>query len=165
MTEDEILNSPYFTLETRTKLLAKRDSEMADAENWLGTQDGREARRRIRESFNIIDGTMLAALDFANDNMKDYDRMYRDFFGQVQALPLDQRATKSIEIADNLLINYNQGKEQEKTDRREKRVQKKKEEEKQAEKDYNSSMTGQFMNMMKTGWKDTDAAKILEDLE
>ena len=165
MTEDEILVSPDFTNKTKTTLIAKRRVEMADESNWLSTQSGREARRRIREAFSIIDGTLMAKLDLNNKSMQEYDNIYRDFFGQVEALPLEQRANKSIEIADKLLNSYKLEKDIKKQERVKEKVDKKKNNEAKVEKDYESSVTGKFMNMLSDKWSSSDLAKILEDVE
>lgn len=165
ITEQEIIDSPDFTNSTKFDLLTKRRAEAEDEGNWLATQSGREGRRRIRENFNIIDGTMMSRLDFKNNTMREYDDMYRSFFAQVEALPLEQRANKSIEIADNLLKAFQQKKEDAKLAKVKKAEEDKAKAKAKATKDYNNSVTGKFMNMLHNKWSSTDAKKIQEQFE
>jgi hypothetical protein len=165
VTEEEILNSPDFKHTTKTDLILKRRTELEDEANWLSTQSGHEARRRVREAFNIIDGTMMSKLDFNNTTMREYDDTYRKFFAEVESLPVEQRAAKSLLIADKWLGIYTQRKEDEKLARIQAKKDKKAEEEKKKQEDYDDSVTGKFMNLLEDKWNDTDAAKILEDLD
>lgn len=163
-TENEILESPDFTTASKADLIAKRRTQSDDAANWLGTQAGREARRRIRENFNILDGTMMSKLDFNNDTMRAYDDMYREFFGEVEALPLEQRASKSILISDRLLKAYKTNQLTIKNDKLQARKDKKEEKENKAIKDYNSSVTGRFMSMF-ADTKEGSQTKITSEFE
>ena len=159
-TEDEILNSPHLTDATKWDLIKQRRSEEKDEGNWLSSQSGKEARDRIKRTFNIIEGTLMAQMDFNNKNMQEYDELYKEFYAEVEALPMDQRATKSISIADKLIKDYKIKKEEIKTKRKEEREIKKKEEEKKKSED---STTGQFLNMLEDKWN--SATKIWDEME
>lgn len=165
VTEDEILTSPDFTNATKTDLILKRRTEIEDEANWLSTQSGHEARRRIREAFNIIEGTMMSKLDFNNTTMREYDDVYRKFFGEVEALPVEQRAAKSIFIADKYLTLHSERKEAEKIAKVQARAQKKEDEETKKKEVYDDSITGQFMNLLQDKWNSTQAAKIVEEFD
>lgn len=165
ISKEEIINSPKFTNKTKISLLSEKAEAETKEGNWLSTQDGKESRRRIRESFNIIEGTMMAKMDFENQTMQDYDKMYKKFYSTVQALPIEQRSVKSLEVADNLLLEYNKGKEKIKVQTKQKVEEKKKQDEEKLSKDYNSSVTGKFMNMLQNKWNSTEAKKLSEDFE
>lgn len=155
-TEDEIINSPHLTDNSKWDLIRQRRSEIADETNWLASQSGREARDRIKRTFNIVDGTLMATMDFNNVNMQDYDEMYKNFYAEVETLPLDQRASKSISIADKYINMYKERKETEKKDRKQARIDKKKANEEAKEKNYNDSTTGKFMNMVTEKWEELE---------
>lgn len=161
-TEDEIISSPHLKNSTKWDLIKQRRSEQSDEANWLSSQSGKEARDRIKRTFNIIEGTMMAQMDFNNKNMQDYDELYRNFYAEVESLPFDQRASKSISIADKYIKEYKAGKEEATRIRREQREAKKREDEKKAESTYGST-TGKFMNMLEDKWN--SATKVWEDME
>ncbi len=161
-TEDEIINSPHVTDKTKWDLIKQRRATEADEADWLSSQSGKEARDRIKRTFNIIEGTLMAQMDFNNKNMQQYDELYRNFYAEVEALPFDQRASKSISIADKYIKEYKAGKEEASRVRREQREAKKKEDEKKSESTYGST-TGKFMNMLEDKWN--SATKVWEDME
>lgn len=159
ITDDEILASPDFTNATKIDLINERKTIIEDRQNWLGTQTGREARRRIREAFNILDGTMLAKLDFNNKLVQEYDEVYRTFYAEVEALPIEQRESKSILIADKALSNYRLMKQEARTQRAKAAQDKKNKEEAQKEKDYQNSIYGKFMSIFQDSQKSADNKK------
>lgn len=159
-TEDEIIDSPHLTNESKWDLIKQRRAEEKDEGNWLSSQSGKEARDRIKRTFNIIEGTLMAQMDFNNKNMQEYDELYKNFYSQVEALPMEQRANKSISIADSLINDYKSKKEQIKKEQKEQREIKKKEEEK---KKNESSSYGTFMNMLENKWK--SGTQVWEDFE
>jgi len=150
ISEETIMDSPHFKDNTKWDLIKQRRAEVADETNWLSTQSGRESRRRIKESFNIFEGTLMGKMDFNNQNTKDYDAVYRSFYAEVESLPLEQRASKSMSIADKHLTAYAEKKEQKKEAKAQAKIKKKEDEEAEAEKAYNDSVTGKFMNMFKS---------------
>ena len=160
-TEDEIINSPHLTDKTKWDLIKQRRSEIKDENNWLSSQSGREARDRIKRTFNIIDGTLMAQMDFNNKNMQDYDELYRNFYAEVESLPFDQRASKSISIADKYIKQYKTAKIEEKTKRAEARKAKKEADEKKSEDTYGDT-AGKFMNMLQDKWN--SATTVWEDM-
>jgi len=155
-TEDEIMNAPDITYQTKSDLIQKRRSSVEDTGNWLSTQSGREASRRIKTTFNIVEGTMMSNFDFNNQNMKDYDRLSKKFYAEVEALPIEQRASKSITIADKLITEYNNNKEKEKQQRIQSIEYKKKADEEASKKAYDDSTIGKFSNMIKRQWESMD---------
>jgi hypothetical protein len=161
-TEDEITNSPHLTDKTKWDLIKQRRSEQTDEANWLSSQGGRESRDRIKRTFNIIDGTLMAQMDFNNKNMQDYDELYRNFYAEVESLPPEQRASKSISIADKYIKQYKTAKIEEKTKRAEARKAKKEAEEKKSEETYGDT-TGKFMNMLQDKWN--SATTVWEDMD
>lgn len=161
-TEDEIINSPHVTDKTKWDLIKQRRAALTDDTNWLSTQSGREARDRIKRTFNIIDGTLMAQMDFNNKNMQDYDELYRNFYAEVEALPFDQRSSKSISIADKYITQYKEAKATATLERKKAREEKKKADEKKAESTYGET-TGKFMNLLESKWN--SATQIWEDFE
>lgn len=161
-TEDEIINSPHLTEKTKWDLVKQRRSELKDEGNWLSSQSGREARDRIKRTFNIIEGTLMAQMDFNNKNMQEYDTLYKEFYAEVEALPLDQRASKSISIADKLITNYKTKKEEKHQKKLEERKTKKEQEEKKSKETYGDT-TGTFMNLLKDKWN--SATHIWDEME
>jgi hypothetical protein len=159
--EEDILESPFFTNKTKQSLVNKRLEVIGDKENWLNTQTGRVARERIRTSFNILDGTMMAKLDFNNQNMRDYDDLYRSFYSEVQSLPLEQRELKALTIADKLLTTYQKKIQDEKLKKIEKRETEKKAKEEKAIQDKKDSVSGKFWNLFESNKTKT----LLEDYE
>lgn len=162
-TEEEILTSPHLTDKSKWDLIRQRRTELKDETNWLSSQSGKEARDRIKRTFNIIEGTLMAQMDFNNKNMTEYDEMYKNFYSEVEALPFEQRATKSILIADRLISEYKIGKNADKEERKQRREEKKKADEEAKAKAYKDSTTGKFMNMLKNGW--SSSTQFWEDLE
>ena len=162
-TEDEIMDSPHLTNESKWNLIKQRRSEEGDQTNWLSSQNGKEARDRIKRTFNIIDGTLMSTMDFNNDNMRAYDDMYKKFYSEVESLPLEQRASKSLSIADKLVAEFNETKNKEKETARIKKEEKKKAEEEKKAAAYNDGITGKFMNMLEN--KKNQAIQIWEDFE
>ena len=162
-TEDEIMDSPHLTNESKWNLIKQRRSEEGDQTNWLSSQNGKEARDRIKRTFNIIDGTLMSTMDFNNDNMRAYDDMYKKFYSEVESLPLEQRASKSLSIADKLVADFNETKNKEKETTRQKREEKKKAEEEKKAAAYGDSTYGKFMNMLEN--KKNQAIQIWEDFE
>ncbi len=161
-TEDDIINSPHLKDSTKWDLIKQRRADIKDENNWLSSQGGREARDRIKRTFNIIDGTLMAQMDFNNKNMQDYDELYRNFYAEVESLPFDQRASKSISIADKYIKQYKTAKIEEKTKRAEARKAKKEAEEKKSEDTYGDT-AGKFMNMLQDKWN--SATTVWEDME
>lgn len=161
-TEDEITNSPHLTDKTKWDLIKQRRSEQTDEANWLSSQGGRESRDRIKRTFNIIDGTLMAQMDFNNKNMQDYDELYKNFYAEVESLPPEQRASKSISIADKYINQYKEAKATATLEKKKAREEKKKAEEKKSEETYGST-TGKFMNMLEDKWN--SATRIWEDFE
>ena len=161
-TEDEIINSPHLTDKTKWDLIKQRRSEQEDEANWLSSQGGKEARDRIKRTFNIIDGTLMAQMDFNNKNMQDYDELYRNFYAEVEALPFDQRSSKSISIADKHIKQYKEAKATVTLERKKEREEKKKADEKKSESTYGET-TGKFMNMLEDKWN--SATRVWEDFE
>jgi hypothetical protein len=161
-TEDEIISSPHIKDSTKWDLIKQRRSEIGDETNWLSSQGGKEARDRIKRTFNIIDGQLMAQMDFNNQNMQDYDGLYRSFYAEVESLPPEQRAGKSISIADKYIKEYKSGKEQETQAKKEVREKKKQDGEKKKAETYGDT-TGKFVNMMSDKWD--SATKIWEDMD
>ncbi len=161
-TEDEIYNSPHLTDSSKWDLIKQRRAEIGDENNWLSSQSGKEAKDRIKRTFNIIDGTLMAQMDFNNKNMKEYDELYKNFFAEVETLPPEQRSSKSISIADKYIKQHKQLKEEIVTKRKADREAKKLEGEKKSETTYGETL-GNFMNMMESKW--TASTQLFEDFE
>ena len=104
----------------------------------------------------------MAQMDFNNKNMQDYDELYRNFYAEVEALPFDQRSSKSISIADKHIKQYKEAKATVTLERKKEREEKKKADEKKSESTYGET-TGKFMNMLEDKWN--SATRVWEDFE
>ena len=103
----------------------------------------------------------MAKLDFNNQNMRDYDDLYRSFYSEVQSLPLEQRELKALTIADKLLTTYQKKIQDEKLKKIEKRETEKKAKEDKAIQDKKDSVSGKFWNLFESNKTKT----LLEDYE
>lgn len=113
-TEADILTNGMLTRDTRIKLVAMRRQVMDDvassgdkAANWRGTQEGREAVRRIT-SANA--GAMTFSAFGAGSSDKEINSMLTRFYDEVEKLPLEQRRGQSLSIANKLVEEYNASK-------------------------------------------------------
>lgn len=156
ISEQEIYDSPDFTNDTKVQLLKERKALIEKEGNWMSSQNGREGRQLIKRHFGILDGTLLSSLDFDGQIKRDYDGLYRQWYARVQSLPLEQRAQKSYQIADEVIANYKKGKVDKEQEEVRKREEVKKQQEAQKEKDYNDSTYGKFMNMVENAWENMD---------
>lgn len=146
--KEDIYNNPNITNETKRKLIADQARYLEAEGKWTGTIEGTEARARVKRHFGILSDTLMAQMDFTGQNAKDFDKTYRSFYDKVMALPPEERAIKSLQLADEAIFEYNgiitQRKEMSSSRREEQKKQKE-----QAKIDaYKDSVTGKFMNTL-----------------
>jgi len=100
-TEDEILDDVSLTYETRVGLVQKRRELVEDQENWVGTQQGRQAIRMIRTALGIPEGISVPGM--TNQQKHEAEETLTEHYDTVEAFPPEQRAGKAIEIARNIV--------------------------------------------------------------
>jgi len=101
--EREIATDSRLTMDTRLKLIDERRQREKDASDWRNTQSGKEAVRRIKGEFGLVDG-LISQLDPEIAKRANYalTRLYET----VEQLPLKERASKSIEISEQVIKTY-----------------------------------------------------------
>ena len=86
------------------RLITVRDAAEADAENWRGSQDGREAVRRINAAAGLEGTLMDQLLNGPTDAQKQQaNRALTVFYQMVDGLPLEARAEQLMGIADDIV--------------------------------------------------------------
>lgn len=108
---EAILNDPHLSERDKASLIQRREQLLATKFNWTKTNDGREAIRRIKENFGIIEGTLIAKIDMENTVNKDFNNIYKKFYAEVTSS--DKPAEEVLSIADRLLEEYNNAKQSE----------------------------------------------------
>jgi hypothetical protein len=101
--DQDILNDEDLTYPTRVDLVNKRNALLEDAENWQGSKQGKEGTRRIRDAVGIPQGVLIQSM--SNKAKLEASQALSSYYAQVEALPVEQRATKAIEIADKIVAN------------------------------------------------------------
>ena len=144
--KQDILDLPDITNGTKMKLLAERKNYLENEGKWTATINGREARDRVRRKFNILSDTLMAKIDFTGRTMREFDQTYRAFFDRVQALPVEERESKSLQIADEVINEYDHSKAKQKAEADKERKAKEEEEAKRAADAYKNSTYGKFMS-------------------
>ena len=98
LSEDEILGNPSLSPDDKADLILKRRDE---ATGWKSTQAAREGEDRIDRALGIPPGAMLALLP--PEEAEKRDRARTDWYNQVEALPVDQRESAAITIAEEIV--------------------------------------------------------------
>ncbi len=98
--EQDIAIDNTLTRETRLKLIKDRRSLVEDKGNWRNSQSGREAVRRIKAEFGMVNG-LIAQLN--PEVAKKAGRVLTSLFETIEALPLEQRISEAVKIADVLI--------------------------------------------------------------
>ena len=101
---EEIATDERLTYKTRSQLIDWQRGMEEDAENWVSSQPGRDAIRLIREKFGILANGLIP--DITGQNAQDAYDMQEKLYDKVEALPVEQRAQKSREIARELVKEY-----------------------------------------------------------
>lgn len=113
ISEEEIIGQENLTYATRRKLIGDRKVALSKRLRWTTTENGREALRRIKSKFGILEGTLMAQVDFENKNMKNYDKMHQELYDSIMELPEDQRENKALGLATGLISQYEEIKKSE----------------------------------------------------
>lgn len=100
--EQEIMEDFDLTPETRAALVMERRELLDDQEAWQSTQAAREAQRRIRTMVGIPEGIVVSGMQ--NSLMREANEALTQFYAEVEALPPEQRAAKTLEIADRIVV-------------------------------------------------------------
>ena len=114
--ETQIMNNAFLSDEDKLELLKEKEAneKLSNAEaeklgKWQLTVNGKQAISSIRNHFGIFEGTLMAKIDIENQLGKDFIKIQRKHFDEVQRLPLEERGLKSLDIADRLLMEYEAG--------------------------------------------------------
>ncbi len=109
-TESDIYEDVSLTWDDKTALIEKRESLLTTKEyKWTTTQNGREARSRIKRHFGFQEGTMMAQIDLNNKTQKAFNDIMVDMFDHISSLPEDEQNKAAIPYANQLLAEYTQG--------------------------------------------------------
>jgi len=101
VTEEQILIDPRLTFSKRADLIEQRRALVEDESNWRNSQNGQEGTRRIQAEFGLVSG-FEALLD--PEVAKRAGRTLTEWFEAVEALPLEERSAKAVELSD-MIIN------------------------------------------------------------
>ena len=75
-----------------------------DKGNWKGTQNGREGSRRINSAFGIVKGTGQRV---TQEKAQRAGMVLTRYYNEINALPIEEREVRSVEIADKLVKEVN----------------------------------------------------------
>ena len=146
--KQDILDLPDITNKTKMDLIAEQKRYLEEEGKWTATINGLEARDRVRRKFNILSDTLMAKIDFTGRTMREFDETYRKFFDRVQALPPEEREMKALQIADQVINEYDHTKAKQRVEAEQERKRKEEEEAKRAADAYKNSTLGKFMSTM-----------------
>jgi len=102
--EFDIQTDPRISRIDRDKLIEERRGIEEDKANWRGTQNGREGARRINQAFGIIKGVDTR---ISKEKAQRAGMVLTRYFNEVEALPLEERELRTIEISDKLVKEVN----------------------------------------------------------
>ena len=97
--EKDILTNPNLSYADKSRLILKRRE---DEQGWRGSIPGREAVDRIDRSLGLVPGSIMNAALSDIDRTKR-DRAMTEFYNEVQALPPEERETKAIAVAEQVI--------------------------------------------------------------
>ena len=100
VTEFEIQTNPALSRDDRDKLVTQRRKLEEDKANWKRTQSGTEGARRINQAFGIIAGVDTRITE---DKARRAGLVLTRFYNEVEALPIEEREFKAIEVSDRLV--------------------------------------------------------------
>ena len=104
--ELDIATDESLTIDTRIKLIKARDKLEKDTGNWKRSQSGQEAVRRIKAEFGLVDG-LIAQLD--PEKAKRAGRALTTLYEQIEALPLEERSLKAVDLSNEIIKKLNVG--------------------------------------------------------
>jgi hypothetical protein len=148
---EAILNDTTLSEKDKTSLVARRENLLDTKFNWRKTNDGIEAVRRIKSQFGILEGTLMAKIDLDNTTMRDFDKLYKQFYAEVSSS--ENPAEEALSIADRKLEEYNQMKMAEEQAKLDAREAEKLEDAKNLAAAYNDKI------LVKIGWADEVTAE------
>jgi len=100
-TEFSIQTNPRLSRADKDKLVEERRKVEEDKANWRRTQSGSEGARRINFQFGIIPGTDTSRI--SPEDARRADNVLTRYFDEVEALPVEERSIKAIEISNRLV--------------------------------------------------------------
>ena len=103
-TAADILNNEMLTHDSRIKLVAdltKWDDELNKDQDWVKTQSGQEATRRLKARFPIMKGSSLAG--FMGQASAENNAALTKLFDRISKLPVGERATSVIDVANQII--------------------------------------------------------------
>lgn len=106
----------------RLKVLTKRQEVLDDQEGWRNSQNGIEGVRRIDNEFGFKGGQNAAFADPAR--VRRAGRVLTEYYERVESLPPEQRESKAVEIADQLIGSEKTVDKQKQLDAVNKRIEK-----------------------------------------
>jgi len=148
---DMILDDSMLSEPDKTKLIQRKEQLLEGRFNWTRTNDGREAVRRIKSTFGILEGTLIAKIDLNNKTMRDFDEIYKEFYAEVSKSEMP--AEEVLPIADRLLKEYNQ----KQIDKRAEEIRQSKE--RKLEEAKNAAAAANDSLLVKIGWLDPVTAE------
>jgi len=104
VSELEIQTDTRLSRIDKGKLIQERRSLEEDKGNWRSTQNGREGARRINQAFGIIKGVDSR---ITAEKARRAGMVLTRYFNEIEALPLEEREYKTVEIADKLVKEVN----------------------------------------------------------
>ena len=99
--EVEIMQDNRLTYADRTKLIKERQTIEADQNDWRNSPSGQEGARRIKGELGIISGQTF--MQVSDEKAREASRAMATYWNEVNALPIEKRATEAPKIADRLV--------------------------------------------------------------
>lgn len=103
-TAADILNNTMLTRPTRIKLIADLEKWNDDQDkdlDWVATQSGREATRRLKAEFPVLKGSSLAGM--MGQASAEADAALTKLYNAVQNTPLGLRESSVIDLANKII--------------------------------------------------------------
>lgn len=99
--EEEIMKDGRLTYADRTSMVEKRQNIEADQNDWRNSPSGQEGARRIKGELGIISGNSFMAV--SEEKARAATRAQAEYWNEVNALPIEKRATEAPRIADRIV--------------------------------------------------------------
>jgi len=141
VTSDEIMNDALLADKDKIALFKKQEQLKSTKYKWTTSQDGKEARDRVKRLFGIQEGTFMAQLDMNNKTGRAFDKMYTALFDEISNLPQNEQERQSITIANRMILEYNESLKSDADSKKEQIKQKRIEKAKAKKSDYDDSVS------------------------
>jgi len=151
--ELDIYNDNSLSWPDKTKLIKDRKSLLTTKEfKWTTTQNGKEARARIKRHFGFREGALIVNLDNATE--KAYNDIMINMFDHIGSLPEAEQGSLAIPYANELISGYEQGLKDKADSQEAKRAEKRKKQADESWKEYGTGFTSMFNSLTESEYRE-----------